>query len=92
MSDAPTPDSAPGKAPKLTTRDRALALAASIADERAAVCRQTMDEWAASHPHEPIHATVERAAMHESELIARLIREKMSPAGRLALSREDGNE
>lgn len=72
--------------PKLTARDRALDLAASIVETRAAEVETTYQHWRAEHPEHPISSATERAAYMECQLLARLIRERMSVRARAALS------
>lgn len=67
---------------RLSTRDKAFALAISIIEERAVEIRDVYDDWAKRYPSDKIGAAVERAAYMECQLLARLIGEKMSPAGR----------
>lgn len=71
---------------KLTTRDKALALAASIVDARGAEVEKIYARWSEQYPTDTIGAATERAAFLECQLLSRLIREKMSPAGRAALA------
>lgn len=71
---------------KLTTRDRALELAASIIDARAAEIERGYVKWREAYPDDKIGAATERSAHLECVLLARLIRERMSPAGRATLA------
>jgi hypothetical protein len=75
---------------KLTTRDRALELAASIIEDRAAEIKRVHDRWCEQYPTDAIGAATERSAYLECVLLARLVRSRLSPAGRAAL--EASNE
>lgn len=74
---------------KLSARDKALALAISIVEARAEEVRRIHDDWATRYPLDSLGAATERSAYMECEMLARLIREKMSPAGRAALHTEE---
>ena len=73
---------------RLTTRDRALDLAASIIEARAAEVERGYVKWRTKYPDDALGAATEPSAYLECVLLARLIRERMSPAGRLTLSQE----
>lgn len=76
---------------KLTTRDRALAAAIGIINRRADEVRRIHDYWCRKGPPASIGAATERSAYMECELLARLISEQMSPAGREYLATKDTN-
>lgn len=78
---------------KMTTRDRALALAVSIIEKRAQEVERVYVRWREQYPDDTLGAATERSAYLECTLLARLVREQMSPAGRAALSSEqEGRE
>ena len=73
---------------KLTTRDRALDLAASIIEARAEEVERGYVRWKTMYPDDKLGAATEHSAYLECKFLARLIRERMSPAGRAALSEQ----
>lgn len=72
---------------KLTTRDRALALAVSIIEARAAEVENGYVRWKEKYPTDTLGAATEHSAFLECQLLARLVKERMSPSGRAALTR-----
>ena len=56
----------------------ALGVALAIAEDRAAVCRRTEEDWAACHPDDKLGQATERSARMEAELIAERIRALMT--------------
>jgi hypothetical protein len=71
---------------KLTPRDRALATAASIIEARAAEVERGYLRWKEKYPEDTLGMATERSAHLECVLLARLVKERMSPAGRAALA------
>lgn len=70
---------------RLTTKDRALALAVSIIEARADEVERGYVKWREKYPNDTLGMATERSAHLECVLLARLVKERMSPAGRQAL-------
>ena len=93
MSDAPTPDSAPGKAPKLTSNQR-------IVLRQLCECRHAQSVTAIHDaigwmPRSSILAGLNGVQLRGYALVESAgapMTFAPTPTGRLALSREDGNE